>query len=133
MLSKLKNCIALLVKKRGVLPTGKIMKWIAWYIAIILLSTFLYLIGWGVLWHMQGTPDITELRAFLHEIVSAPWIAMVGVIAQYFVDKNRNSIPDTLENPSYRPIPPQRIDRKMTPPTTTEKETQDNNDTRGIY
>lgn len=77
--------------------TGKIMRWIAWYIGIILLSTALYLIGWGVLWYKAGLPNIVELRYFLHEIVSAPWIAMVGAIAQYFVDKDHNNIPDILE------------------------------------
>lgn len=92
------------------------MKWIAWYIGIILLSTFLYMVGWCVLWFIQGKPDIIELRAFLHEIVSAPWIAMVGAVAQYFVDKDNNRIPDVLEKK-----------------TNTEERTKTTHDTRRIY
>lgn len=93
MFTLFKKCIKSITKTM----TTPIMKWIAWYVGIILLSTFLYLVGWCVLWFIHGKPDIIELRAFLHEIVSAPWIAMVGAVAQYFVDKDNNHIPDILE------------------------------------
>ena len=48
-------------------------------------------------WWVTGKPDLQELRAFLHEIVSSPWIAMVGFIGQLFVDKDHNKVPDILE------------------------------------
>lgn len=107
-----KKCIKSITKT----ITTPIMKWIAWYIGIILLSTFLYMVGWCVLWFIHGKPDIIELRAFLHEIVSAPWIAMVGAVAQYFVDKDNDNIPDILE--------------KKTPPPPMEERTKTTHDTR---
>lgn len=112
MFTLFKKCIKSITKTM----TTPIMKWIAWYVGIILLSTFLYLVGWCVLWFIQGKPDIIELRAFLHEIVSAPWIAMVGAVAQYFVDKDNNHIPDILE--------------KKTQTTSEERTRQQQHDTR---
>ena len=57
----------------------------------------LYFVGWLFLWHYTGQPDIVELRNFIDDIVSAPWIAMLGVVAQYFVDRNNDGIPDILD------------------------------------
>ena len=75
----------------------RIMKWILWYVVILILAVFLYFIGWIFLWYYNGQPDIMELRSFIDDTVSAPWIAMLGVVAQYFVDRNNNDIPDILE------------------------------------
>ena len=76
---------------------SKIMKWVLWYVTVIIVATFLYFIGWIFLWCSKGQPDIVELRSFVNDVVSAPWIAMLGVVAQYFVDRNHDDIPDILE------------------------------------
>ena len=36
----------------------------------------------------------------MNDVVSAPWVAMLGVVAQYFVDRNHDDIPDILEEAS---------------------------------
>lgn len=77
--------------------TNKILKWILWYVVILILAVLLYFIGWIFIWHYTGQPDIVELRNFIDDIVSAPWIAMLGVVAQYFVDRNNDGIPDILD------------------------------------
>ena len=76
------------------------MKWLLWYITVIIVAVFLYFMGWMFLWVLNGQPDITELRNFIDDVVSAPWVAMIGVVAQYFVDKNKNNIPDFMEEAS---------------------------------
>lgn len=76
---------------------SKIMKWVLWYVTVIVVAIFLYFIGWVFLWYSNGQPDIVELRSFVDDVVSAPWIAMLGVVAQYFVDRNHDDIPDILE------------------------------------
>ena len=77
--------------------TNKILKWILWYVVILILAVLLYFIGWIFLWHYTRQPDIVELRNFIDDIVSAPWIAMLGVVAQYFVDRNNDGVPDILD------------------------------------
>ncbi len=79
---------------------SKIMKWVLWYVTVIIVATFLYFIGWIFLWCAKGQPDIVELRSFVNDVVSAPWVAMLGVVAQYFVDRNHDDIPDILEEAS---------------------------------
>lgn len=76
---------------------SRIMKWVLWYVTVIIVAVFLYFIGWIFLWCSRGQPDIVELRSFVNDVVSAPWIAMIGVVAQYFVDRNKDNIPDILE------------------------------------
>lgn len=77
--------------------TNKILKWILWYVIILILAVLLYFVGWLFIWNCTGQPDIVELRNFIDDIVSAPWIAMLGVVAQYFVDRNNDGIPDILD------------------------------------
>lgn len=73
------------------------MKWVLWYMCIVVIAVMLYFAGWLFLWYFNGQPDIVELRSFIDDVVSAPWVAMIGVVAQYFVDKNHDDIPDILE------------------------------------
>jgi len=104
--TKLKTHLVNLPKQFLGKPSKRIMRWILWYIMIIIVSTFFYLVGWCMEWWLTGKPDLQELRAFLHEIVSSPWIAMLGFIGQMFVDKNKNKIPDILEKDTPPPRPP---------------------------
>ena len=97
MWTKLKTHLENLPKQFLGKPSKRIMRWILWYIMIIIISTLFYLCGWCMEWWVTGKPDLQELRAFLHEIVSSPWIAMVGFIGQLFVDKDHNKVPDILE------------------------------------
>lgn len=76
----------------------RILKWILWYVVILILAVLLYFVGWLFRWHYNGQPDIVELRSFIDDIVSAPWIAMLGVVAQYFVDRNNDGVPDILDS-----------------------------------
>lgn len=76
---------------------NRIMKWVLWYMSIVVIAVILYFAGWLFLWCFNGQPDIVELRSFIDDVVSAPWVAMIGVVAQYFVDKNHDDIPDILE------------------------------------
>ena len=87
------------------------MRYILWYAALLVLCCVLYLIAWGVDWWIQGTPDMKQLLAFLHEIASASWVAVVGFICKGLVDKDKDGIPDEFEKKDdyderegYRPI-----------------------------
>ena len=122
MWTKLKTHLKNLPKQFIGKPSQRIMRWILWYIMIIIISTLLYLIGWCIQWYITGQPDLQELRAFLHEIVSSPWIAMVGFIGQLFIDKNHDKVPDILEKDT--PLLP-----KASPPPSLERR-NDRSDTR---
>lgn len=112
MWTELKTHLEKLPKQFLGKPSKRIMRWILWYIMIIIISTLFYLIGWCMEWWLTGKPDLQELRAFLHEIVSSPWIAMLGFVGQMFVDKNKNKIPDILEKDTPPLKPPPYVERR---------------------
>ena len=76
---------------------SKSMKYISLYALLLVLCCLLYLAGWGFIWYFTGNPSLDQLLKFIHEIASASWIAVIGFIAQGFVDRNNNGIPDHLE------------------------------------
>lgn len=74
------------------------MRYITWYAGILALCTMLYIGAWGYHWRTHAeAPDLMELRAFLHEIASAAWIAVIGFLAKSFIDRDNNGIPDQYE------------------------------------
>ena len=73
------------------------LRYVLLYALLIVLGCLLYLTGWCATWYATGKPDVAELRQFLHEIASAPWIAVIGFIARAMVDKDGDGIPDELE------------------------------------
>jgi hypothetical protein len=92
--------------------TNAALKYIIWYALLLVFSCALYTAGWIFEWYKTGTANLPELRNFLHEIASSPWIAVIGFIAKYFIDKNDNGIPDSLESEEkdtpVQPIQPMR-------------------------
>ena len=74
------------------------MKYIYWYALLIIFCCTVYLAGWGYEWYKNGMPNIVELRNFIHEIASAPWVAVVGFIGKALVDKNKDGVPDEFED-----------------------------------
>lgn len=73
------------------------MQYVVLYAALIAVGCLLYLAGWCAEWSTTGKADVPELRAFLHEIASAPWIAVIGFIAKALIDKDGDGIPDEFE------------------------------------
>lgn len=73
------------------------MKYISLYALLLIICCLLYLTGWSFIWIFAGMPNLEQLLKFIHEIASASWIAVIGFIAQAFVDKNNNGIPDQYE------------------------------------
>ena len=73
------------------------MRYVLWYAVLLILCCGLYLTAWGVDWYIRGEPDMKQLLAFLHEIASASWIAVIGFICKGLVDKDGNGIPDEFE------------------------------------
>ena len=74
------------------------MKYIVWYAVTIIVGCMLYMVSWCADWYIVGKPDLVELRYFLHEIASAPWIALIGFIAKALIDTNNDGIPDEFED-----------------------------------
>lgn len=86
------------IKLRSLSFSGGAMKYIIWYALLVMLGCMLYVAGWCADWYFSGKPDLVELRNFLHEIASAPWIALIGFIAKAFIDNNSNGVPDEYES-----------------------------------
>ena len=74
------------------------MKYICWYALLIIFCCTIYLAAWIYKWYITKTPDIVELRNFIHEIASSPWVAVVGFIGKALVDKNKDGVPDEFED-----------------------------------
>ena len=73
------------------------MRYILWYAALLVLSCLLYLIAWGTDWYLNGQPDMKQLLAFLHEVASTSWVAVIGFICKGLVDRDNDGIPDEFE------------------------------------
>ena len=74
------------------------LRYITWYAGILVFCTMLYVGAWLYHWYThQEMPDLVELRAFLHEIASAAWIAVIGFLAESFIDRDGDGIPDQYE------------------------------------
>ena len=77
------------------------MRYITWYALTIVVCVGAYLTAWGYDWYRHldtdTPPNLEELRAFLHEIASGAWIAVIGFLAKSFIDNNHNGIPDQYE------------------------------------
>lgn len=87
---------------RSVSFSGEGIKYIVWYAITIVFCCLLYVSGWLYDWFViSGKPNMTEMRLFLHEIASSPWIAVIGFIAKALIDRNKNGIPDELEDKEY--------------------------------
>jgi amino acid permease len=76
---------------------SKSMKYISLYALLLIVCCMFYLTGWAFIWFFTGEPHLESLLKFIHEIASASWIAVIGFVAQAFVDKNNNGIPDQYE------------------------------------
>ncbi|MDD4601726.1 MAG: hypothetical protein PHQ46_11850 [Negativicutes bacterium] len=74
------------------------MRFIIWYALLLVFCCIVYVVAWLFDWYTTGNPNLVEIRNFLHEIASAPWIAVIGFIAKAFIDSNNNGIPDELES-----------------------------------
>lgn len=83
--------------KKYFTPTHAAMRYITWYAVLIVLCCTIYVSAWIYDWKTQPRGDLEELRAFLHEIASAAWIAVIGFLAKSFIDNNHNGIPDQYE------------------------------------
>lgn len=92
--------------------SGEAMRYIVWYAATLVLCCVVYLAAWAVTWYTDGRPNLTELRAFLHEIASSPWVAAIGFIGKAFVDRDKDGVPDVFENDDRRSEPPERRERE---------------------
>ena len=77
--------------------SGGAMKYIVWYALLLVFCCTLYVWSWLADWRQAGRPDMPQLLNFIHEIASASWVAVIGFVAQAFVDKDNNGIPDEYE------------------------------------
>ena len=73
------------------------MRYILWYAALLIVCCVMYLTAWCIEWAVLGKPNLKDLLAFLHEIASASWVAVIGFICKGLVDSNNNGIPDEFE------------------------------------
>ncbi len=99
MAEKIREIIAGARQKLGSFSIAQgAMKYILWYALTLIFAVTLYLIAWIYEAWSTGKPDMAELRNFIHEIASSPWIAAIGFVAQMLVDKNNDGIPDEMGN-----------------------------------
>jgi hypothetical protein len=82
---------------RNMTKSHAAMRYIVWYAAMLVIGCTIYVSAWIYDWYTQPRADLVELRAFLHEIASAAWIAVIGFLAKSFIDRDNNGIPDQYE------------------------------------
>lgn len=78
--------------------TSEAMKYITWYAGVLVAACSLYLVGWCIDWYVTKIPKLDQLLQFIHELVSSPYVAVIGFIAKAFVDKNHNGKSDLFED-----------------------------------
>lgn len=78
-----------------------IIKFIVVYIIFVFT---LFLIGWGFLWYIKGIPDLLLLLEGIKALSAPAVLAVVkfvcdstSSVANKYIDKNKNGIPDYLE------------------------------------
>lgn len=99
MIEKIRELIAGAQRKLSSFSIAQgAMKYILWYALTLICTVTLYLLSWIYEAWVTGKPDMAELRNFLHEIASSPWVAAIGFIAQMLVDKDRDGVPDQVEH-----------------------------------
>lgn len=77
--------------------SGGAMKYIVWYAMLLVFCCTLYVWSWFADWRQVGHPNMPQLLDFIHEIASASWVAVIGFVAQAFVDRDNDGIPDEFE------------------------------------
>lgn len=72
-------------------------KWIfAVWVGIILMLITAYFAAWTALW-FAGKAVLNELLALIKEMVSPAMIAAVTMMCAFFVDKDKDGLPDKFE------------------------------------
>jgi hypothetical protein len=77
--------------------TNGAMKYILWYAALLVVCCVMYLTAWCIDWAVRGEPNLKDLLAFLHEIASASWVAVIGFVCKGLVDRDADGIPDEFQ------------------------------------
>lgn len=77
--------------------SNKAMRYIIWYALLLVFCCMLYIGSWCVDWYINGKPNVIEMRNFLHEIASTPWIAVIGFICKSLIDRDNDGIPDNIK------------------------------------
>lgn len=73
------------------------MRYIIGYAVLVAGCALLYVFAWCFEWWISGKADLPALLQFLHEIASAPWVALIGFLAKAFIDRNNDGVPDEFE------------------------------------
>ena len=77
--------------------SGASMRYILAYALFVALICILYVAGWLADWYKHAKADLQELRAFLSVLTSSAWIAAMAFVAKAFVDRNKDGVPDFLD------------------------------------
>ena len=77
--------------------SGASMRYILAYALFVALICILYVAGWLADWWKAAKADLQELRAFLGVVTSSAWIAAMAFIAKAFVDRDKDGVPDFLD------------------------------------
>ena len=95
MLQKLKD---LLVKTTANIPTDAPLWVLVIFAALLVLEIVLINAGWLYNWYDTGKADVPVMIQFLTVLVGAQFIAAVTFVAKAFADKDKNGVPDAIEN-----------------------------------
>ena len=98
MKDKLLQFLEFIRTKVNLQQSQEAMRFIIWYALLLVICCLFYVFGWGFDWYKSGVPNLPELRSFLHEIASSPWIAVIGFIAKAMVDNDNDGLPDIYES-----------------------------------
>ena len=88
--------------------TKRSMRYVSLYALLLILCCILYLMGWSAIWFFTGKPPLDDLLKFIHEVAGASWVAVIGFLAQAFVDKNKNGVPDLYEKDENGQVLPKK-------------------------
>lgn len=77
--------------------SGASMRYILAYSLFVAFVCVIYISAWLADWWKVAKADLQELRAFLGVITSSAWIAAMAFIAKAFVDRDKDGVPDFLD------------------------------------
>lgn len=85
------------------------------YAAELLMLPALYIGGWLALWYATKRPDLQSLLALIKEDRTGQTVATITAVAVLLINRNRDGIPDSLEDkvdnkdPSPQVSPDRRV------------------------
>lgn len=88
----------LLAKVISFIPSGGSLQMVWGVIYTYALLICLYIAGWLFNWKVSNQADLASMRELITIILGPAALAFVSQMASFTVDKDKNGVPDNLED-----------------------------------